>query len=305
MAYCQQLLQVVDCWGEERADEPDICTLPALTCEASGGETRWAMPIVAAWQLMRLAAKLLDDVEDGEAGDSFAEIVSLSTGLLFAASLMPPELLEQGVTPGCVRRLEQALHCAALRTCAGQHADLRAGRSGIDSLDPDTWLEIAQGKSGNPLGWAAWAGALVAGAGERALSGYYDYGCHLGVLLQVADDFKGVWASNGACDLAINRPILPVCYAMHVAEGKKRDRLKALLGWATQGDREAEIEAQQMLIDLGAQGYMLVVAKVQYQLAVMALRHAGCIVPGDQPLVTLLEQTMPAPELVSKNRCHI
>jgi geranylgeranyl pyrophosphate synthase len=262
------------------------------------------MPVVAAWQLMRLAAKLLDDVEDGEAGASFAETISLATGLLFAASLMPWELLEQGVAADCVRRLEQALYCAALRACAGQHADLSAGQLGIDGRDPDTWLEIARGKSGSPLGWAAWAGALVAGADERALSAYHDYGCHLGVLLQVADDFKGVWSSDGTCDLAAGRPILPVCYAMHVTEGKKRDRLKTLLRRAAQGDREAEVQARQVLIDLGAQGYTLVAAKVQHQLAVMALRRAGCVAPADRSLVALLEKTMPALGLASEDQCR-
>lgn len=299
--YYQRLLQAIDHSGVGCADGLDIATLPILTCQASDGEPRTAVPIAEAWQLARLAAKLLDDVEDGESESTSAEVVGLATGLLFAALLTLRESLELGISGDRVLRLEQALHRAGLRACAGQHADLTAGQSGIDGADPDTWLAIARNKSGGLLGWAAWAGAFVAGADECALSGYQDYGCHLGVLLQVADDFNGVWSPDGTCDLTTRHPILSVCYALHVAEGKERDLLEALLDRATQGDRAAEAQAQQLLIDLGAQSYTLVAAKIQHQHAVSSLRRAGCVSPADQRLVALLDRTMPALELASKN----
>lgn len=299
--YCQQLLQAIDRLGKGRADGLAIAALPVLTCQASGGEPRTAVPVAEAWQLARLAAKLLDDVEDGESKPASAEVVSFATGLLFAASLTLRESLALGVSGDRVLRLEQAFHRAGLRACAGQHADLIAGQSGTGGADPDTWLEIARDKSGRLLGWAAWAGALVAGADESTLSSYHDYGCHLGVLLQVADDFNGVWSPDSTCDLATGHPILPVCYALHVAEGKERDRLEVLLGRAAQGDRAAEAQAQQLLIDLGAQGYTLVVAKVQHQHAVLSLRRAGCVSPADQRLVALLDRMMPALGLASKD----
>jgi geranylgeranyl pyrophosphate synthase len=297
--YCQQLWQVIDYLGAGCADGLDVTALPVLTCQASGGEPRTAVPVAEAWQLARLAAKLLDDVEDGESETASAEAVNAATGLLFAALLTLRESLELGVFADRVLRLERTFHRTGLRACAGQHADLMAGQLGIDGTDPDTWLEIARSKSGGLLGWAAWAGALVAGADEHAMSAYHGYGRHLGVLLQVADDFNGVWSPDGTCDLTARHPILPVCYALHVSQGKERDRLEALLDRASRGDREAEVQAQQLLIDLGAQGYTLVVARVQHRRAVVSLRRAGCASPADRPLVALLDRMMPALELAS------
>jgi geranylgeranyl diphosphate synthase type I len=301
MVYCQRLAQAIDHLDKGRGDDPGIAALPVLTCQASGGEPHIAAPITEAWQLVRLAAKLLDDVEDGESEVAPAEAINVATGLLFVAPLVLSKSLERHVPRDRVLYLEQALHRAELHACAGQHADLVGDQPGIDGTDPDTWLEIAWGKSGSLLGWAAWAGALVADADEHALSGYRDYGRHLGVMLQVADDFKGIWSPDGACDIAAGRPILPVCYALHVAKGKERDLLETLLARAIQGDRAAEAQAQQLLIDLGAQGYTLVVAKVQYQLAVTALRRANCVSPADRRLIALLDRTMPALELASED----
>jgi geranylgeranyl diphosphate synthase type I len=301
-AYYRRLSQAVAHSGKGRADGlVDIAMLPSLTCQAGGGKFEAAMPVTDAWQMVRLAAKLLDDVEDGEAKDAPAETINLATGLLFAAPLVLRGLLEQGFSGERILCLEEALLRAELYACAGQHSDLASGQSDIASMDPDTWLEIAQAKSGSLLGWATWAGALVAGADERALSGYHAYGCHLGVLLQVADDFKGVWSPGGVCDLAAGRPNLPVCYALHVAGEKERVHLETLLGQTVRGDRRAEAQAQQILIDLGAQGYTLVAARVQHQLAVTALQRAGCIAPTDKNLVAILDRTIPALELVSES----
>jgi geranylgeranyl diphosphate synthase type I len=255
--------------------------------------------------LVRLAAKLLDDVEDGESEGAPAEAINLATGLLFVAPLVLRGLLEQGISGDCVLCLEEALLRAELYACAGQHIDLATGQSDIDDVGPDTWLEIAQGKSGSLLGWAAWAGALVAGADEGVLSGYHAYGCHLGVLLQVADDFKGVWSPGGVCDLVAGRPNLPVCYALHVAGEKERIQLETLLAQAVRGDRQAKAQAQQLLIDLGAQGYTLVVARVQHQLAVTALQRAGCIKPADENLVAVLDRAMPALEFLGEDNVAI
>jgi geranylgeranyl diphosphate synthase type I len=306
MAYYQQLSQAVDHLNQGCANGlVDVAMLPALTCQASGSELEAAVSVTEAWQLVRLAAKLLDDVEDGESESAPAEAVNLATGLLFAAPLALRGLLEQGVSESRVLSLEDALLRAELRACAGQHADLATGQTATDDVNPDTWLEIAQGKSGSLLGWAAWGGALVAGADGRALSGYHAYGCHLGVLLQMADDFKGVWSPGGAGDLITGRPNLPVCYALHVAQKKEQARLKALLEQAIQGNHQAEAQAQQLLIDLGAQGYTLVAARVQYQLAVTALQRAGCVAPADKNLVALLDSTMPALELLGKDNVAI
>jgi hypothetical protein len=304
-AYGQQLLETHSQWLAHGADDPAISALPGLVCQANGGDPHQAEPVTTAWQLLRLAAKLFDDVEDGEIGCSSAEVVNLATGLLFLAQLALAELSRRGVPSDQVDHLCQTLNRAGLRACAGQHADLARQVEKV-SIDPDTWLEIALAKSGEPFAWAAWAGALVAGAGEQTLTDYREYGRHLGVLLQVADDF-GVWHPKGVGDLAAGRRCtqrrctqrlnLAVCYARSVMETEERSRLETLLAQAARGDSAAEAQARQWLIDLGAQSYLLVVARVQYQQAMMALQNANCSSPQ---LAAVLDHLLPAPGRVEK-----
>lgn len=289
-AYGQQLLEIYSQGLAHDANDPAISALPSMVCEANGGAPGQAEPVTTAWQLLRLAAKLFDDVEDGEIGCPSAEAVNLATGLLFLAQLALAELSKQGVPSDKVVHLCQALNRAGLRACAGQHADL-ARQVGMVNIDPDTWLEIALAKSGEPFAWAAWAGALVADASEQTLTGYREYGRHLGVLLQVADDFNGIWRPKGASDLAAGRFNLAVCYARSVVEMEKRSRLEALLAQAARRDSAAEAQARQWLIDLGAQAYLLVVARIQYQQALMALQNANCCSPQ---FAAVLDGLLPA-----------
>ena len=293
-AYCQQLLAVLDRWIKPDPGDPNINILPRLACEANGGDPHLAAAVTAAWRLVRLAAKMFDDVEDGEASGQPAEVINVATGLLFVAQLVLGELVVQGLDSSLVQRLGQALNRAMLRACAGQHADLVAGQIGRTNVDPEAWLEIALAKSGELLAWAAWAGALVAGAGGHALACYYKYGCHLGVLLQVADDFDGVWHPEGISDLAAGRLTLPVCYGLSVAKAEERDHLKALIEQAARGGNAARAQARRLLTDLGAQAYLLVVGRVQHQRAVEALRSANPVSPAGQRLVALLDQVLPA-----------
>jgi geranylgeranyl diphosphate synthase type I len=293
-AYRQQLLTILNQGAESDGGVPSVSTLPRLACEASGGDPSLATPVAAAWQLVRLAAKLFDDVEDGQMNGDPAGSINLATGLLFVASLALGELPAQGVSLERVHALNQALNHAMLRACAGQHTDLAAARTWAAGMDPDAWLETARAKSGELLAWAAWAGALVAGADRPTLACCREYGCHLGVLLQVADDFHDVWYSTGGSDLATGQPTLPVCYALSIVQGVERARLVALLDRAAQGDEAAEAQAREWLTDLGAQAYLLVVAQAQYRQALAALQRAGLSLPAGRQLIALLEGVLPA-----------
>jgi geranylgeranyl pyrophosphate synthase len=232
------------------------------------------------------AAKLFDDVEDGEA-DHPAKTLNAGTGLLFVAQLALGKLPEHQAWP-----ISQALSRAVLHSCAGQHLDLTASHT---QTDPETWLDIARTKSGSLLAWAAWAGAWLAGGDEPTLAGYAKYGSHLGILLQVADDFNGVWGAEGMSDLVSGQLSLPVCYALSILEGQARNDLVALLERAVGGDKTAEETAQQQLIGLGAQGYLLVVGRLHRQEALAALHSVKSTSPqSQQALVTLLSQVLPA-----------
>jgi geranylgeranyl pyrophosphate synthase len=292
-AYHQQLQEFIDRSFRPITDEPTLYSLPVLACQASGGDPRQVFPIVAAWQLLLLTIELLDDIEDHELVDNVSVVTNTTTGLLVLTQLVLGELLSYGVPADRVRQITLELQHVMLRGCAGQHADLLTDPMGRWGMDPDTWLEIARAKSGEFFAWAVWAGAIAVEADEAALAGFRDYGYHLGALIQVADDYNDIWTPYGISDLANGRPNLPICYALLVTEGAERIRLESLLTRASEGDSEAEAQVKQMLIDLGAQTYLLVVARTQHQLAVAALERAVSASSAVQPLRVLLDHIFP------------
>lgn len=263
-----------------------LSVLPLLTCEAVGGDSHQAIPLLACWQLLRLSAKLLDDVVDGESEYPPPEAIDFAVGLLFLAPLVLEELQNRRVSASHVEGLTRSLYQTGLRACAGQHAEITSH----NDIDPDGWLIAARTKSGEPCAWAAWAGAMVAGANKQALANFRNFGLHLGILLQVADDFNGIWRPSKFSDLRSGQLNLAVCYARLVAKGEQKDFLETLLKNAISGDDTAESEIRQLLTGIGSQGYLLVVGGEQRQQALLALQS------NDRPyptLVSLLDQIWP------------
>ncbi|MCL5952743.1 MAG: polyprenyl synthetase family protein [Chloroflexi bacterium] len=285
-------------FGRELQDHPadlGIRRLPALACAAVGGDPTLAEPVTAAWQLIRLAAKLLDDVEDFDVATEAPLMVNVATGLVSLAPLVLRELPTR-LLQDMAHDINLELQRAIMRAAAGQHADLSGAQKESRTEDADTWLEIAVAKSGELLGWATWAGALVGGADAQAQGCLRAYGIHLGVALQMADDFHGIWGSPRVSDLAGHHLNLSVCYARSVLKNDSLEQLETLLSAARQRDKAAEIEARELLVNLGAQGYLLTAARVQQRQALAALDEAETKLKDPAPLAALLNRLMPSVE---------
>lgn len=291
-AFRTDLNQVLDCRLQGPPDNVSINRLPSLTCAAVGGDPIQAEPVTAAWLLIRLAAKLLDDVEDFDIATGTPLVANVATGFL---SLAPLVLRELPTSPNSdvPLKINLELQGAILKAAAGQHADLRGAQSNTRTEDAEAWLEIAVAKSGELLGWAAWAGALVGGADEQTLGCLRAFGIHLGVLLQMADDFHGIWGSPRVSDLAGHHLSLPVCYARSVLNSDSLERLETLLSAARQRDKAAEMEARDFLINLGAQSYLLTAARIQQRQALATLEEARLDLSESASLVTLMNQIIP------------
>jgi len=274
-----------------------LSVLPLLTCEVAGGDPYQAIPLMAAWQLSRLSAKLLDDVADGESIYPTPEAVCLATGFLLMAPLALEELQNHGVSASRIRTLTRSLHRIGLRACAGQYAEITSH----NRIDPDGWLVVARAKSGDPCAWAAWAGAMVAGGKEKALADFHNFGSHLGILLQVADDFNGIWGTKQFSDLRGEQLNLAVCYARLVAEGEQKLRLEALLKNTIRGEDTSESEIRQLLIEMGSQAYLLAVGEEHRQQALATLQRDYRMY---SILVNMLDQIWPILGKVQTNDCR-
>ena len=293
----QHLLHIFDQWLCSDTRKSSIGKLPILTCQACGGNSGPGIIVAASWQLVRIAAKVFDDVEDGETSLT-PDLLNAATGFLFVAQLVLERLLSYGVPVPLVHEIATQLSAAMLKSSAGQHADLTARC--VDSMqwNPDSWLEVALAKSGELLAWAAWAGASAAGADQDVRNCYREYGSRLGIVLQIADDYNDVWGAHGTSDLATGKMNLSVCYALSVMAEDERWHLLALMEKGQQADRRAEAGARDMLVDVGAQHYTLCAAALQRGLAQAALSKAAPTTRGSllaqQQLVASLEALIPA-----------
>lgn len=291
----EDLLWLIHRMGEQRMNAA-LTLLPLTVCRAQGGDPARAAPVLATWQLTQLAAKCFDDLEDRQAhpaGWSAARSLNAATALLFVAHLALDRLLEEGVSAETVQRIRVQLDQARLAACAGQHADL-AACAGDDSITPAQWLQIAARKSGALLGWAAEAGASVAGADEATCAAWRLYGENLGVLLQVADDYHDLWATPMPHDLLAGTLNLSACYGLTVAQGSEFTALQARLHSAAQGDATAALDALTQLRTLGAQAFTLAAARLQQQHALAALQPLPLGAAQRRHLEALLTMTFPA-----------
>jgi geranylgeranyl pyrophosphate synthase len=191
-----------------------------------GGDPRQAVMVAAAFELARLAARVLDDVEDLDREDALwrqvgvPQATNAGTALLACAYLALADLATLGVDPALIVELQQDFAGVALAMAAAQHLDLTTweellanGRwqvadsvwrasnhqpsaisyqpSAISYQLLDRYWEIAAGKSGAFFALGCRAGARLAVPSEAAQP-YSDFGYHLGLLLQALNDGRGL-----------------------------------------------------------------------------------------------------------------
>lgn len=148
------------------------------------------------------------------------------------------------------------------------------------------------------MGWAAWAGAMVAGLRETVASNFHEFGVHLGVLLQVADDFGDFWGKINPNDLQSGRITLPTSYLLMVSNEVARAQVIDMVQRSGLGDRDAQERLLRFSIELGSQKYALALAWIERQNAYNALKQACLNGNRALGLTALLNEVFPAlPEI--------
>jgi len=291
--YTRALRTVLDAaQASEQAGFP-LTLLPLLTCQAAGGNPRQALPVAAAWRALHIAAKLLDDVEDGDvarmstAPTDPPRVINLATGFIAAASLALAQLAADG-NGQLWHTLHHDFSRTVLQVAGGQHADL----SQESTLDLDGYGQIMAAKSGACFALAARAGARCATHDETQIARYDRFGYNVGILIQIADDLYGFRQPAGQGDLAAGRRTLPILYALAVASPPERARLERLLARAV-ADAGAEAEARQLIAALGAVAYLLA-EMARYRRRALAVLEPGSEAdPACRPLRDWLARLQP------------
>lgn len=278
---------------DQKQDELSFGFLPTVICSAISGESEKAIPLTAAWQLIQLAAKLFDDIEDGDTIERIADSTNLATGFLFTAYAALDQLIDYGVSLEQSHRVKIGLNRACLLASTGQDAEFQA-RYTLDPPDPDGWLEIASRKSGELFAWACQAGGILTDVDDTIQAYLREYGLRLGTLVQIADDFNGIWGPLGEIDLLNGQLTLPIIYACYVASPIAKKTLDGLIKSAAEGNRQAAKNAREQISALGAQKFILAVAFTQRSGAIEALNHIPLSLSAQRRLVVILDRIFPA-----------
>ncbi|WP_440103616.1 polyprenyl synthetase family protein [Streptosporangium sp. H16] len=197
---------------------------PALVLASAwavGGEnprvSEMAIPAAVAVELVHDFSLLHDDIMDGDLTRRHrpAAWTVFGTGetILVGDVLLALSLDLLATSPGL-----RVMTGSLLRLCSGQSADL-AFETRTD-VTLSQCVQMAMGKTGALLGCACELGALAGGADHARARLFGQFGRHLGLAFQLADDLLGIWGDPEVTgkpvfsDLANRKKSLPVVAAL-------------------------------------------------------------------------------------------
>ncbi|MBS1637230.1 MAG: polyprenyl synthetase family protein [Bacteroidetes bacterium] len=122
----------------------------------------------------------------------------------------------------------------AMEVCEGQQFDMNFESQSQVSVDD--YLAMITGKTAVLLGCSLQMGAICAGASKEEQNHLYEFGKHVGIAFQVLDDVLDVYAKDAGKfgkqvggDIIANKKTWLLLEAFEKADGKQKERLKALL----------------------------------------------------------------------------
>jgi octaprenyl-diphosphate synthase len=163
-----------------------LTVLLSAACFGSIPHPAWELGVVA--ELVHLATLLHDDVVDDapeRRGKPAARTLWGNAVSVLAGDLLLTHALERtsAIAP---RPVLTDLFATLRRLVDGEIVQLR-GRTEIDPRQT-TYFTIVADKTASLFGWAARAGAAIAGAEAAHVSALGDFGSHVGVAFQLVDD---------------------------------------------------------------------------------------------------------------------
>jgi len=227
-------------------------SLPGLCCKSLGGDPELAVGVASAWEVLYLAAQLLDTVaDDGEFVTNLGLTVTLSVSFIPVGRMLLQEQTNQGLSVEICNDILEDFDRTLLRACLGQVRDLTEKEPSLDKC----W-EITSEKTGEIFALATRSGARLCSRNQKVIALFSDLGRHLGFLVQIGDDVNGLWSQgNTRSDLALGKWTLPISYAMQVLPLPEKKRLKAYLDMAN-SDTRFEVAARRMIVEAGALFYL-------------------------------------------------
>jgi geranylgeranyl diphosphate synthase type II len=239
-----------------KALRPALCV---ATSRAFGGSDADVVPVAVAIELLHNAFLVHDDIVDGSERRRGRPTLAAEYGLGLALNAGDAlAVLSNQVLRRHVGRMEAELaervlsefDAMALRTLEGQATELGWRRDGVDTLEPEDYLDLIMHKTCwyttvHPLR----VGALIGSAGGADLRPMVRFGFHLGAAFQIQDDLLNLLGSEREYgkeidgDLFEGKRTLPLIHLLRNARGTDRDVLGRYLG-LERAERTAAIVAE-------------------------------------------------------------
>lgn len=222
-------------------------------CEAAGGDPSAAAPVGAAIELLHNFTLVHDDIQDRSRTRRhrltvwalWGEAQAINAGdAMFALSQLALLEVADRLPGTSVALLLRAFNETTLRIVEGQVLDL--GFEDRPSVSVDEYLTMIRGKTAALTAFAAWSGALVAGADPEHLERFRLFGEALGLGFQIRDDYLGIWGrreetgKEPADDIRRRKKSLPIVLLLESMTPPDRELLGSL--WSGQEVSDQAVE---------------------------------------------------------------
>jgi geranylgeranyl pyrophosphate synthase len=251
-------------------------SLPAVVYQALGGELAAAVPLNACWLLHLLAARIFDDIQDGEGEENpwqqagTAQAIPIGVALLGAAGASLAHL-----TTG-VEVMADLLHLFGRTTAAAARAQAAESQGSLADTSLDHYFAHIIGTTAEVFAAGAWAGGRLWGGNTAEMQALYDFGYNLGMRLAILDDCLDI------AELSNGRYRLPVLYAVSRQDHPEGRLLTALLMQPQLTPAQSQ-QAQALLTEMGAISWSVELAATYQEKALAAL--AVLAVPAREALI--------------------
>lgn len=205
--------------------------LPLMVCEAICGRYEHALPAAAAFELLKAAAEVFDDIEDADSSDSLsarygsAVATNVATTLLSLAEKSITRLKGRSVADSVIVRVMDTINSFFITACSGQHLDLSL--SSEMAVSEDVYLRVIGMKSACQTECGCHIGALLANAKQELVGIFALFGHNLGMAAQITNDIQGVTRGS---DIMKRRVTLPAIYALAQTDGEAHSQLELAFG---------------------------------------------------------------------------
>lgn len=267
--------------------------LPQLCCQAAGGDPKITDEISAAWLMLYIAAHLVDSVEDEDPAEEInilggkGPAINVANGLFLSGALLLNRMQGPEMTKHVAQEISTDFYNTILVMTSGQHRDLKSRR-----LTADQWEQIAEAKSGEFFSLACRSGARLAVNDQRTIKSYGDYGFHLGVMLQIHDDYEHLKVFLEAGESSPPPDLNKSLAAAYASDMLPESESMMLQDWLESAldDPEHIDEILTILDESGAGLYIATQMERRYELARTSLEAVNPLSPAREDLYELLDQ---------------